>query len=312
MEIPECRRTPLQRATTSARLASRRRNHARSFRFLLVFANPFEWRRLLWQRRRQRLLARRRFRQAEMEISDWRRRPRFAGNRPTANSTSEVGTATSMRSTPPPEKKSGVSKPAKTPTYTTRSAFSPPPLSLTASFTSVAAIQTSTLWMPRPAKKVVFQQQRIVGHHFAGGATTANCTSPRPIQLSCTFRSQSRRQPIDSLKFYTGLFSLRRPSPATHFTFAGQDGKLIAVDLTPSKPAWTFQTGGLASEPRRPLQARRQPQLRSRLSIQHFYDDMIIGVTNDSHTVGTFLSSPVVSGSAIYFGSADGNLYALN
>jgi outer membrane protein assembly factor BamB len=37
---------------------------------------------------------------------------------------------------------------------------------------------------------------------------------------------------------------------------------------------------------------------------------MIAGISK-VHTVGTILSSPVVSGSVVYIGSADGNLYAL-
>ena len=37
---------------------------------------------------------------------------------------------------------------------------------------------------------------------------------------------------------------------------------------------------------------------------------MIVGVAK-THTVGTFLCSPAISGSVVYIGSADGNLYAL-
>jgi len=41
-----------------------------------------------------------------------------------------------------------------------------------------------------------------------------------------------------------------------------------------------------------------------------FYDDMISGVQK-MMSVGAVLSSPVVAGDTIYFGSADGNVYAL-
>ena len=41
-----------------------------------------------------------------------------------------------------------------------------------------------------------------------------------------------------------------------------------------------------------------------------FYDDMVAGVSR-MMTMGSILSSPVVVGTAVYFGSADGNLYAL-
>ena len=49
--------------------------------------------------------------------------------------------------------------------------------------------------------------------------------------------------PIDSLKFYWPIFS--SPSIAgTTLYLAGQDGKLIAVDLASFKPAWVFQSEG--------------------------------------------------------------------
>lgn len=41
-----------------------------------------------------------------------------------------------------------------------------------------------------------------------------------------------------------------------------------------------------------------------------FYDAMVSGV-NKMMSVGTILASPVVVDKVIYFGSADGNLYAL-
>ena len=44
---------------------------------------------------------------------------------------------------------------------------------------------------------------------------------------------------------------------------------------------------------------------------ENFYDNMVIGV-NKMYLVGTIFSSPVVVDNAIYFGSTDGNLYALH
>ncbi|HEX3846761.1 MAG TPA: PQQ-binding-like beta-propeller repeat protein [Steroidobacteraceae bacterium] len=40
-----------------------------------------------------------------------------------------------------------------------------------------------------------------------------------------------------------------------------------------------------------------------------FYDDLILGVWK-MMSVGAVLSSPAVDGATVYFGSADGNLYA--
>ncbi len=41
-----------------------------------------------------------------------------------------------------------------------------------------------------------------------------------------------------------------------------------------------------------------------------FYDDIVTGVSK-MMAIGTILSSPVVADGVIYFGSTDGNLYAL-
>ena len=60
-------------------------------------------------------------------------------------------------------KQNGGSKPAKTRTLITRSAFSLPQPSLTVSSISVAAIQTFMLWMPPPAKKSGVSITRVPG-----------------------------------------------------------------------------------------------------------------------------------------------------
>ncbi len=114
--------------------------------------------------------------------------------------------------------------------------------------------------------------------------------------------------PIDSLKFYWPIFS----SPAiagTVLYLAGQDGKLVAIDLASFKAAWNFQSEGS----RQNLGALSKPDSSPNYEAvfqSNFYDDMIVGVAR-THTVGTFLSSPVISGAVVYVGSADGNLYAL-
>ncbi len=115
--------------------------------------------------------------------------------------------------------------------------------------------------------------------------------------------------PIDSLKFYWPIFS--SPSIAgTTLYLAGHDSKLVAVDLTSFKLAWTFQSDGS----RQNLAALSKPDGKlpnyEAVFQSNFYDDLIVGFAK-THTVGTFLSSPVISGSVVYIGSADGNLYAL-
>jgi outer membrane protein assembly factor BamB len=114
--------------------------------------------------------------------------------------------------------------------------------------------------------------------------------------------------PVDSLRFQWPIFA--SPSIAGNTLYlAGQDGKLVAIDLTTRKPVWVFQSEGS----RHNLTAFSKPDGNPNYEAvfaSNFYDDLLAGVSK-IHAVGTFLSSPVISGSVVYIGSADGNLYAL-
>jgi eukaryotic-like serine/threonine-protein kinase len=89
----------------------------------------------------------------------------------------------------------------------------------------------------------------------------------------------------------------------------GQDGKLLAIDLDTLKPVWIFQTDGsrqnLSTYSKQDGSPNYEAATRSL-----FYDDLIVSV-DKLHTVGMILTSPVISGDVVYFGSTDGNLYAL-
>ena len=114
--------------------------------------------------------------------------------------------------------------------------------------------------------------------------------------------------PIASLQFSWPIFSSPSIAGATLY-LAAQDGKLNAVDLASFKPAWTFQV----ESSRQNLAALSTPDGKpdyQRVFQSTFYDDVMVGVAR-FHTTGMFLSSPVISGSVVYIGSADGNLYAL-
>ena len=114
--------------------------------------------------------------------------------------------------------------------------------------------------------------------------------------------------PIDSIKFHWPIFS--SPSIAGNLLYlAGQDGKLVAIDLASRKPIWTFQTAGSRKNLAGLTKPDGSPNYGAAFT-SNFYDDMLVGI-GKTHTVGTILSSPVISGNAVYIGSADGNLYAL-
>jgi len=86
-------------------------------------------------------------------------------------------------------------------------------------------------------------------------------------------------------------------------------GKLIALDVKTRELLWEFQT----EASKRNLAAFSKPDGRidfSKMMNRNFYDDMVLGVAKYL-TTGSILSSPVIDNGVIYFGSADGNLYAL-
>jgi outer membrane protein assembly factor BamB len=86
-------------------------------------------------------------------------------------------------------------------------------------------------------------------------------------------------------------------------------GKLFAVDLANQKVAWTFETE--ASKQNGPIyiKADGSPNYEA-VFTDNFYDNMVIGV-DKMLSVGAVLSSPIVVDNTIYFGSNDGNLYAV-
>ena len=88
-------------------------------------------------------------------------------------------------------------------------------------------------------------------------------------------------------------------------------GKLTAIDLKTQKSAWVFETDGAKQNAGALTNADGTIKFEVVFSSPNlFYDDMVIAV-HKLFTMGTILSSPVVVGNTVYFGSTDGNLYAL-
>ena len=100
------------------------------------------------------------------------------------------------------------------------------------------------------------------------------------------------------------------PAIAGHMLYLGShEGKLLAIDLAAQKLAWTFQTDGSRQNGPTYTKSDGTPNYEAAFT-DFFFDDMVSGV-NKMMSVGAILSSPVVVNNVIYFGSADGNLYAL-
>jgi len=88
-------------------------------------------------------------------------------------------------------------------------------------------------------------------------------------------------------------------------------GKLTAIDLKTQKPAWVFETDGAKENAAALTNADGSLKFEVLFpSPNLFYEDMVLAV-HKLFTTGTILSSPVVVGDTVFFGSTDGNLYAV-
>ena len=100
------------------------------------------------------------------------------------------------------------------------------------------------------------------------------------------------------------------PAIAGQMLYLGSnEGKLIAIDLAAQKLAWTFQTDSSRQNGPTYTKPDGSPNYEAAFT-DFFYDDMVIGV-GKMMSVGAILSSPVIKDKVVYFGSADGNLYAV-
>ena len=96
--------------------------------------------------------------------------------------------------------------------------------------------------------------------------------------------------------------------------FGDFTGNLFALDLTSNGKSWqVFSTGG--------RKANAGTILNEKGDLDFSYkagkEDLSLYATsvkvmNEFYTLGSIVSSPVVSGSTVYFGSSDGYLYAVN
>ena len=100
------------------------------------------------------------------------------------------------------------------------------------------------------------------------------------------------------------------PAIAGDTLYIGSDqGKLFAIDLNNKNLDWNFKSE--ASKQNGPTFTSKDgsPNYEAAF-VDFFYDDMVSGVQK-MMVVGSILSAPVISGDTVYFGSADGNVYAL-
>jgi eukaryotic-like serine/threonine-protein kinase len=123
------------------------------------------------------------------------------------------------------------------------------------------------------------------------------------------FDAKSGGAPLFTLDFdHWVIFS--SPAIAGETAYVGSNwGRLNAIDLKTKKVAWTFETEGARKNSAAYTKPDGTPNYEEAY-FDFFYDDMVSGLQK-MMSVGAVLSSPVVDGTTVYFGSTDGNVYAL-
>jgi outer membrane protein assembly factor BamB len=146
----------------------------------------------------------------------------------------------------------------------------------------------------------------VISSPAVRAGTVYFATSDSGLLLALDARSGA---PVFSLKFNHWPF-FSSPALARDFLYIGSHaGTLVAMDLKARTVAWTFQTDGALKNGPTWTKADGTPNYEAAFS-DFFYDDLIVGV-NRMMSVGAVLSSPVIDGDTVYFGSWDGQLYAI-
>jgi eukaryotic-like serine/threonine-protein kinase len=100
------------------------------------------------------------------------------------------------------------------------------------------------------------------------------------------------------------------PAVAGRLLYMGSHaGTLLAVDLDKHEVSWTFRTDGAVRNAAAFTQKNGEPDFKDAFG-DGFYDDVVMGVSK-TMSVGAVLSSPTIDRGTLYFGSTDGNLYAI-
>ena len=86
-------------------------------------------------------------------------------------------------------------------------------------------------------------------------------------------------------------------------------GRLLAIDLSSQGLAWKFETEAAKNNGPALTDVHGAPNYAAAFA-DPFYDEIVAGVQK-MLSLGAILSSPVVAGDTVIFGSTDGNLYAI-
>jgi len=116
---------------------------------------------------------------------------------------------------------------------------------------------------------------------------------------------------VEHSQAFNRWYMFSSPAVAGQMIYIGTtQGRLIAAELASLRPVWTFETEGAKQHGAAYTKPDGTPDDGAFFQ-SDFYDDVVVGVARRMG-MGAILSSPVVVGTTVYVGSADGNVYALN
>jgi outer membrane protein assembly factor BamB len=111
--------------------------------------------------------------------------------------------------------------------------------------------------------------------------------------------------------FDAKAYMFSSPALAGDLVYAGDhNGKLYAVDAKTGKLAWEFQTEAAKKDPFKVLNKEGSLNQQAFAPVFGDFQDMYIALSRFI-SIGAIVSSPVIDRGVVYFGSMDGNLYAL-
>ncbi len=112
-------------------------------------------------------------------------------------------------------------------------------------------------------------------------------------------------------EFKAGAYMFSSAALAGDLAYVGDhNGRLYAIDAKTGKLAWEFQTEASKKDPMKVLNPDGTLHSEAFAPLFGDFEDMYIDIYRII-SVGAIVSSPVVDKGVVYFGSMDGNLYAL-
>ena len=111
--------------------------------------------------------------------------------------------------------------------------------------------------------------------------------------------------------FDAKAYSFSSPALAGGLAYVGNhNGKLYAIDTATGRLAWEFQTEASKSDPMKVLNPDGSLRQEGFSPVFGDFQDMYVDFYRYV-SIGAIVSSPVVDHGVVYFGSMDGNLYAI-